>query len=250
MAPATKHGPDPASLSSSSSSFTSTLTESSDHHHHSNNHSNQSQDKKHNHNIRHRDNHKAPSSKDITNTRNDNKLATTATNTQPPNRSLISSIAMLLRMDRRSDQDENPRHQGSRHVSEPELSFEAQHSADAKEQARTSRHRPSQTTSELAHSLESNYRMLPLMIGCIVPVSMSNHSFLPFSFPPFLHPPFFTPFLKQQKALGGPAIYCRVCTSIYPPPQGSCGHHYSAIYPSIALLQQAHSCLIFPFNAC
>ncbi|KAI9232474.1 MAG: hypothetical protein BYD32DRAFT_162325 [Podila humilis] len=197
MAPPTKHGPDLVSFSSSSSSFTSTFTESSDHHHchHSNNHSNQSQNKKHSHNIRYRDNHKEPNSnqdKDLTNTRNDNKLATTATNTQPPNSSLISSIAKLLRMDRRSDQDENLIHQDSRHVSEPGFSFEAQHSENVKEQARIRRHRPSQTTSELAHSLESNYRMLPLMIGCIVPVSMVNHSLLPLSFPPsftpFLHP--------------------------------------------------------------
>lgn len=75
-------------------------------------------------------------------------------------------------MDRRSDQDENLIHQDSRHVSEPGFSFEAQHSENVKEQARIRRHRPSQTTSELAHSLESNYRMLPLMIGCIVPVSI------------------------------------------------------------------------------
>lgn len=216
MAPPTKHGPDPASLFSSSSSFTSTFTESSDHHdsHHSNNHNNQSQDKKHNHNIRHRDRHKEPKSnqdKDITNTHNDSKLATTATNTQPPNSSLFSSFAKLLRMDRRSDQDENQRHQGSRHVSEPEFSLEAQHPADAREQARTSRHRLSQT-SELAHSLESNYRMLPLMIGCIVPVSLANHSFLPFSFPPsftpFLHP------LPQRKKRTWRTSYLLSCVHV------------------------------------
>lgn len=198
MDPPTKHGPDPASLSSSSSSFTSTFTEFNDLHHchYSNNDKNQSQDLKHNHNIRHRDNHKEPKSnqdKGITHTHNNNKLVTTATSNRPPKSSLFSSIAKLFRMDRRSDHDEGPRHQGSRHVSEPEF-YEPQEPAGVKEQARTSRHRPSQTTSELAHSLESNYRMLPLMIGCIVPVSLANCSFLPFSFPPSV-----TPFLKRKK---------------------------------------------------
>lgn len=178
MASPTKHGPDPSLSSLSSSSFTSTCTETN----------NYNRNQSHNHCIRHRDNKEPKQTLDMES--NTNTPITTTETANQPSRSLFRSIAKLLRMDQGNDRrDENTDHQGSRHVSEQPSG--ANHPEVEAQEETSHHHRPSQSTSGEANSLETKYRMLPLMIGCIVPVSILANQPISFHFStsfPYLSP--------------------------------------------------------------